>query len=89
VIPQKTLIYTEAVIARFETSIFESTAAHKATMFQTRDNTKLNALTVNANISFDKSRKYKPLPFQKNYGYKDIQVHYGSHRCMVLLSEPL
>jgi len=89
VIPQKTLIYTEAVIARFETSIFESIAAHKATMFQTRDNTKLNALTVNANISFDKSRKHKPPTFKKKYGYKDTQVHYGSHRCMVLLSESL
>jgi hypothetical protein len=35
-------------------SIFESIAAHKTTLFQARDNTKWNALTVNANVSFDK-----------------------------------
>jgi len=69
--------------------IFVSIAAHKATLFQTHDNTKLNALTVNDNISFDKSRKYKCIPFKKNYSYNDIQVKYGSHRCTVLLSESL
>ena len=46
-------------------SIFESITTHKATLFQNHDNTKLKALTVNDNISFDKSRKYKCLPFKK------------------------
>jgi hypothetical protein len=69
-------------------STFEIIAAHEATLFQTRDYTRWNTLTVYVNISFDKSRKYKRLPL-KNYSFKDIQVHYGSHRCMVHLSDSL
>jgi len=95
VISQKTLIYTEAVSTRFEMIIFESITAHKATLFQTRDNIKWNALTVNANISFDKSRKYERLPLKKATSIcKFITVHTAAryprqiHFIIILLTQP-
>lgn len=97
-ISQKTLIYTDAISALFEMSIFGSIAAHKAMLFQTRDNTKWNALIVNANTSFDKSRKYKRLPlkqFTATSIYKFITVQTAAgyscqiHFKTILLIRPM